>query len=124
LPDSIKTDFSGIGSNAEPSTNSTFRGITIDSRFENENADDSIRFNDDGDSNEIDENCPQYEKHDDPRISTEHGIKMDSRFENKNADDSMHFNDDGDSNEIDESDSQDEKHDDPTISTEHGIKID
>jgi hypothetical protein len=45
-------------------------GIKIDLRFENENAFDSIRFNDDADSNEIDESDLQYEKHDDPRIST------------------------------------------------------
>jgi hypothetical protein len=44
--------------------------MTIDSRFEDENALDSIRFNDDGDSNEIDENNLQSSKHDDPRIST------------------------------------------------------
>jgi hypothetical protein len=70
LPDSIKTDLIDVDSNAEPSTNSTFRGITIDSRFDGENAHDSIRFNDDGDSNEIDESDSQHEKHDDPRIST------------------------------------------------------
>jgi hypothetical protein len=40
---------------AEPAINSTFRGISIDSRFEPENANDSIRFTDEGDSNEIDE---------------------------------------------------------------------
>jgi hypothetical protein len=34
--------------------NSTLRGITIDRRDDRENASDSIRFNDDGDSNEID----------------------------------------------------------------------
>jgi hypothetical protein len=34
---------------------STEHGIRIDSRFECEKAFDSIRFNDDGDSNEIDE---------------------------------------------------------------------
>jgi hypothetical protein len=38
--------------------------------FDDENASDLIRFNDDGDSNEIDESDSQYEKHDDPRIST------------------------------------------------------
>jgi hypothetical protein len=54
---------------AELSTNSTFRGITIDSRFEYENASDLISFNDDGDSNEIDESDSQPQKHDDPRIS-------------------------------------------------------
>jgi hypothetical protein len=41
--------------NEELSINSTVRGITIDARFEDKNAFDSIRFNDDGDSNEIDE---------------------------------------------------------------------
>jgi hypothetical protein len=124
LPDSIKTDFFDADINAEPSTNSTFRGITIDSSFEYENAFDSIRFNDDCDSNEIDERDPQQKKHDDPRISTEHGIKIDSSFENENASDSIRFNDDGDSNEIDESDLQKEKQNDPRISTEHGIEID
>jgi hypothetical protein len=43
-----------VNVNAELSTNSTFLGIKIDSRFEKENALDSIRFNDDGDSNEMD----------------------------------------------------------------------
>jgi hypothetical protein len=55
LSDSTKTDVSGVDLNAEPSINSTFRGITINSRFEFENASDSIRFSDDGDSNEINE---------------------------------------------------------------------
>jgi hypothetical protein len=55
LPSSTDIDFSGIFTKAERSTNSTFRGIIIDSIFECENAFDSIRFNDDGDSNEIDE---------------------------------------------------------------------
>jgi hypothetical protein len=40
--------------NAEPSMNSTFRGIAIDSSDESENADDSIRINREFDSNEID----------------------------------------------------------------------
>jgi hypothetical protein len=54
---------------------STEHGIKIDSRFENKNAFDSIRFNDDGDSNEIDESDLQFEKHNDPRISTKFGIR-------------------------------------------------
>jgi hypothetical protein len=107
---------------AEPSTISTFRGITIDSTFENENADDSIRFNDDGDSNEIDESDLQYEKHCDPRISTEHGIKIDSSFEYENANDSIRFNDDDDSNEIDESVLEKEIRHGERISTEQGIQ--
>jgi hypothetical protein len=55
LRSSTKIDFSGIEVKAALSTNSTCRLIAIDSCFENENASDSIRFNDDGDSNEIDE---------------------------------------------------------------------
>jgi hypothetical protein len=80
--------------------------MTIESSVANKNAEDSIRFNDDGDSNEIDKSDSQCEKHDDPRISTEHGIKIDSSFEDENASDSIRFNDDGDSNEIDENDLQ------------------
>jgi hypothetical protein len=49
---------------------STEDGIKIDSRLEFENAYDSIRFNDDGDSNEIDESDLQFSKHEHPRIST------------------------------------------------------
>jgi hypothetical protein len=56
---------------------STEHGIKIDSSFEDKNAYDSIRFNDDGDSNEIDESELQDLKHDDPRISTENGIIID-----------------------------------------------
>jgi hypothetical protein len=47
---------------------STFRGISIDRRDDDENADDSIRFNREFDSNEIDESDLHDEKHDDPRI--------------------------------------------------------
>jgi glucan biosynthesis protein len=47
---------------------STFRGISIDSSDEYENAYDSIRINFEFDSNEIDESDLQNEKHDDPRI--------------------------------------------------------
>jgi hypothetical protein len=74
FPDSIEIDFSNVELNAELSINSTVCGITIDLRFENENARDSIRFNDDGDSNEIDESDLQSEKHDDPIIFTNPGI--------------------------------------------------
>jgi hypothetical protein len=41
--------------NAEPSINSTSRGIVIDLREESRNASDSIRFNRESFSNEIDE---------------------------------------------------------------------
>jgi hypothetical protein len=108
LPDSIKTDLIDVDLNAEPSTNSTFLGITIDSSFDDENAYDSIRFNDDGDSNEIDESDLQYEKHSDPRISTEHGITIDSSFDDENAFHSIRFNDDGDSNEIESNEDRSE----------------
>jgi hypothetical protein len=70
LVDSIKTFFIDVRRNAESSINSTFRGITIDSRLEPKNARDSIRFNDDGDSNEIDESDLQASKHDEQRTST------------------------------------------------------
>jgi hypothetical protein len=105
--------------NAESWINSTHRGITIDRNDDDneENACDSIRFNDDGDSNEIDESNLQSLKHDDLGISIEHGIKIDLRFESENACPSIRFNDDGDSNEIDESDLHFEKHDEQKIST-------
>jgi hypothetical protein len=48
--------------------NSTVFGITIDRNEENENAYDSIRVNDDGDSNEIESRDPQFEKHSEQRI--------------------------------------------------------
>jgi hypothetical protein len=57
--------------------NSTFRGISIDSSDEYENADDSIRINREFASNEMDESEKQYEKDDDPRISTLRGISID-----------------------------------------------
>jgi hypothetical protein len=69
-------DFNGVLLKAEALMNSTFRGITIDSSFECENAFDSIRFNDDGNSNEIDESDLQCEKHDDPTILIEFGITI------------------------------------------------
>jgi hypothetical protein len=62
LFDSIKTDLIDVNVNAEPAINSTFRGIMIETSFDPENAFGSIRFNDDGDSNEIDENDSQSKK--------------------------------------------------------------
>jgi hypothetical protein len=55
--------------NAEPSMNSTFRGITIDSSDDLENASDSIRVKCEFDLNEIDESDLQFEKQFEPRIS-------------------------------------------------------
>jgi hypothetical protein len=57
--------------------NRTFRGITIDSSDEYENAFDSIRVKCEFDSNVIDESEQQDEKHFDPRISIFLGIKID-----------------------------------------------
>jgi hypothetical protein len=57
--------------------NCTLRGITIDSSEEYENADDSIRFKTEFDSNEIDESLQHGEKHDEQRISTLRGITID-----------------------------------------------
>jgi hypothetical protein len=57
---------------------STCRGIEIDSRNDDENADDSIRFNREFDSNVIDASDLQSEKHDDPTISiSEETIRFD-----------------------------------------------
>jgi hypothetical protein len=55
---------------------STWHGITIDSRFEYENAFDSIRLNDDGNSNEIRERDSRSEKHDEPMILIYFGITI------------------------------------------------
>jgi hypothetical protein len=64
----------------------------------------------------------QYEKHDDPRISTWHGIEIDSSFEWENAFDSIRFSDDGDSNEIEKSELELENVDGEKISMAHGIQ--
>jgi hypothetical protein len=55
---------------------STWHGIKSDSMFEDENAFDSIRFNDDGDSNEIDESDLQEEKQDESIIVTNPGTTI------------------------------------------------
>jgi hypothetical protein len=56
---------------------STENGIIIDLSVDPWKAFASTSFNDDGDSNEIDESDSQNEKHDIPRISTENGIIID-----------------------------------------------
>jgi hypothetical protein len=62
---------------------STFRGITIDFRDENENAFDLIRVKCEFDSNVIDESDFQYEKQFDSRMSTLFEIKINcSRYRN------------------------------------------
>jgi hypothetical protein len=71
---------------------STFLGIKIDSSDDDENADDSIRFNREFDSNVIDESDSQYAKHFDPRVSTLIGMKSDSSDESANAKDSIRIN--------------------------------
>jgi hypothetical protein len=52
----------------------------------------SIRLSRESGSNEIDESDSQFEKHDDPRISTFRGISIDSSDEDVNAFDSIRFN--------------------------------
>jgi hypothetical protein len=84
----------------------------------------SIRFNREPRSNEIDKSVKQFEKHDDPRISTFRGIRIDRSHDSENAYDSIRFNREFDSNENDENDRQDEKHDDPRISISEQIVID
>jgi hypothetical protein len=75
-------------------------------------------------SNEIDESNTQYEKHDDPRISTFRGISIDLRHEDENAYDSIRINRELNSNEIDESDFQYEKQNDSRILALRGMIID
>jgi hypothetical protein len=77
FPDSIEIDDKVTPINAEPSMNSTFRGITIDGSDEYANASNSIRVKRESDSNVIDESDSQDEKHFEPRISTFLGIKID-----------------------------------------------
>jgi hypothetical protein len=77
FPNSTETDNKITPTNAEPSMNRTFRGITIDRSDENENAPHSIRIKAEFDSNVTDESASQYEKQNDPRISTFLGIKID-----------------------------------------------
>jgi hypothetical protein len=89
LPDSIHPDFNDVDVNAELSIKWTFCGMTIVSRAVFESAFDSICFNDDDDSNEIDESDLQNAKHDEQRISTEHGITIDSSVEFENASDAI-----------------------------------
>jgi hypothetical protein len=60
---------------------STLRGITIDSSDDDKNANDSIRFNLEFDSNETDESLEHDEKHDEQRISTLREIIIDSSEE-------------------------------------------
>jgi hypothetical protein len=84
--------------------NRTVPGISvdlIDSSDDDENADDSIRFNREFDSNEIDESDLQDEKHDDPRISTFRGISIDLTDDSRNAKDSIRINPEHNSNEND-----------------------
>jgi Fe-S cluster assembly iron-binding protein IscA len=102
---------------------STLRGITIDFSEELENAWDSIRFNLESDSIEIDESDLQLEKQDELRISMVRGITIDFSEELENASDSIRFNLESDSIEIDERDLQPEKQPEPRISTPLGTRM-
>jgi hypothetical protein len=68
LLDSIEIAILATFVNAEPSINSTFCGIVIDSTEEPLNAPDSMCVNSDPVSNEIEESDSQYEKHSEQRI--------------------------------------------------------
>jgi hypothetical protein len=72
----------------------------------------------------IDESDLQFEKQDDPRISTLLGIRIVSNDEDENVNDLIRVKSEFDSNVIDESDLQNEKHSEQRISTLRGIKID
>jgi hypothetical protein len=72
----------------------------------------------------MDESDLQFEKQNDPRISTFRGISIDLSDDPSNAHDSIRINREFDSNEMDESDLQHAKHDDARTSTFRGILID
>jgi hypothetical protein len=90
----------------------------MNSSDEYENANDSIRVNREGDSNEIDESDVHFEKHSGPRTSTLLGIKIDWSDEPANAHDSIRINREGGPNESEESELQLTKHFDPTLTVQ------
>jgi hypothetical protein len=96
--------------------------MTVEVREDQENANDSIRLNNDPDSIEIDESDLQRLKQDEPRTSTLRGITMDGREEPENAEDSIRRNNESDSIETGESDPQQEKQKEPRISTVRGMQ--
>jgi hypothetical protein len=61
--------------------------MLIDLSDDSRNAPDSIRFNRESDSDEINESDSHAEKHYDSRISTFRGIARDSSNDNENASD-------------------------------------
>jgi hypothetical protein len=77
---------------------------------EDENANDSIRFKCESDSNTTEKNDLQYEKQSEPRISTFRGIMIVLSDDFENANDSIRLKCESDSNSINESDSHSEKH--------------
>jgi hypothetical protein len=105
------------------SIHSRVGGKAIDRNDESANDSDSIRFNDDGDSNEIDSRSVQDEKQFEQRISTDDGMTIDRNDEFANDCDSIRSNDDGDSNEIDSRRVQKKKQFEQRISTLRGIII-
>jgi hypothetical protein len=74
---SIHTEPHWLPTNAEPSMNSTLRGISINSSNESANTSDSMASNCEFTSYKIDESDRQFSKHDDSRISTFRGISID-----------------------------------------------
>jgi hypothetical protein len=95
----------------------------IDLSDDDENVDDSIRFNCEFDSNVIDGSDLQNEKQFELRISTFRGIMIDLNDDDENADDSISFNCEFASNAIDESNPEYEKQSDPITSKSLAISI-
>jgi hypothetical protein len=102
LPGSIKTVTFSRTKNADPSTNDTFRGRTIDCKEQLENASDSIRFSCESDSNEIDESELHEAKQLEQRVSTFRGIMIDFNEQYENAEDSIRLSCEFGANETDE----------------------
>jgi hypothetical protein len=118
-----RTEISQHLGNASYAMQQTVPGITTERKDELQSALASIRFSFEFDSKENDESEIQFEKLNEPRISTLRGITIDGIIANVNAWDSIRFNIEFGSNEMNETDLHRKKHDRSRISMSRGITI-
>jgi hypothetical protein len=78
FPDSIEIEICEIFANAEALIKSTSRGIVIDLRAEELNADDSMRLSRESFANEIDESDSQFQKQSSGILSMMQGSLLDN----------------------------------------------
>jgi hypothetical protein len=134
MPDCLTPSHLSNSSHESSSRNKRWSGLTPKSESTNKTvqkttllqdrprkARDSIRFNREFDSIEIDESNLHDEKHDEQWLSTLSGIKLDWSDEFENADEPIRVTREFDSNQ---NDSQREKYDKSIISTLRGITMD